>query len=765
MDLKRTSVVAVLLLVLAGCGANPEATKAKLLKSGNEYFEQGKYREAAILYGKAIREDRRFGEAYYRLALAEFELGRILQSIRALQRATELQPKNKDAFVRLSELYLMALVASRGHPNSALITRDLRDLVERAEKEQTDSFEVSRVRGYLALVEGKPAEAVAYFRKALVLQPDNRKLLLALTDALVRAGEGKEAEKLATEAIERDPSDGPFYDTLYLLYLKQHRTNDAERVIKQKCENNPDNINYQLQLAAHYHRLKKPAARDAVLNRLVSNRDKFPDAALRVGGFLVRTGYFDRAIQLYKEGAKADPARKETYQLETVQALIAAGRMQPALLLTEQILKQDPNNAQAKVLRGALRIQGGDPQAARETIHDFEALVAQMPQNPVLRYNFGRAYLTIGDQDKALVQFQEAANLRSDYMAPRFALAQIYMAKAQPAMAAKLAEEILAIDPASVRGRLTRADALIGLRQYHQARADIESVLRENPQQPDAQFLMASLNIAERNYKDAEAALRRLYANSPEDSRGIRGLIAVYIAQGKAKQAQRLLDTELEKNPESRSLHLVAARIAIAGKDYKRAISEYTRVLEQDPNAVDVHIALGTAYYGAGDLEKAESHYRKAIELQPKNITANLRLAMLLGEMDKPEETKKILNAILALAPDNPVALNNMAYLLAGSSSSLDTALTLAQRAIGRAPGNPTIMDTLGWIYLKKNLSGSRPGATIWPWPCSRKATSRRRGGNCARRSATTRRKPRRRRLGTFSASLAGEGDSAVYLR
>jgi hypothetical protein len=64
-----------------------------------------------------------------------------------------------------------------------------------------------------------------------------------------------------------------------------------------------------------------------------------------------------------------------------------------------------------------------------------------------------------------------------------------------------------------------------------------------------------------------------------------------------------------------------------------------------------------------------------------------------------------LMNAILALAPDNPVALNNMAYLLAGSPSSLDTALTLAQRAIGRAPGNPTIMDTLGWIYLKKNLS------------------------------------------------------------
>lgn len=705
MDFKRISAALVFLLVLSGCSMNPERTKAKLLRSGNSYFKNGKYREAAILYSKAIQEDRRFGEAYYRLALAELKIGRVLQSMRALRRATELEPKNKDAFSKLCELYLMALVASRGHSNNSLIERDLRDLLDQAGKERADTFEVLRTRGFLTLFDKKPATAAGFFRKALDLRPADPKLKIALVEALMRAGNDVEAEKVARESIQQDKTNGPIYDLLYRLYLKQHRAGDAEAIVKLKCKNNPGNMNYLIELAAHYHRVNKPAARDEVLQRLTSNPGKYPNAALPVGEFLVRTGDYDRAIRLFRQGAARNPAERADYQLRTVQALVAAGRMQPALRLTEKILQKNPGNNQAKVLREALRLQGGDPQAAKKAIPDFEALVAQMPENPVLRYNFGRAYLMIGDTDKALVQFQEAANRRSDYIAPRLALARIYLFRHQPAMAAKLASEVLTINPSSLQGRLVGASASIAMKEFHQARATIESLLRNNPRQPDARFLMASLNVAERKYGDAEKMLRRLYKDTPQDPRGIRGLVSVYVAQGKAQQAQQLLDGELKKNPDSRNLLLVAARVAMAARNYDRAVSEYSKVLKQDPTSAAVHLALGAAYYQARDLKKAEFHFRKARQLQPDNVTANLRLAMLLAEVGRQQESKKLLQKVLTVAPDNPVALNNMAYMLANSPANLDTALTLAQRAIGRAPDNPTIMDTLGWIYLKKNLS------------------------------------------------------------
>jgi uncharacterized protein HemY len=55
---------------------------------------------------------------------------------------------------------------------------------------------------------------------------------------------------------------------------------------------------------------------------------------------------------------------------------------------------------------------------------------------------------------------------------------------------------------------------------------------------------------------------------------------------------------------------------------------------------------------------------------------------------------------------ENPAALNNLAYLISETpGGDLTQALTLAQKANQKLPQAPEIADTLGWIYLKKNLT------------------------------------------------------------
>ncbi|MCL6506208.1 MAG: tetratricopeptide repeat protein, partial [Bryobacteraceae bacterium] len=60
---------------------------------------------------------------------------------------------------------------------------------------------------------------------------------------------------------------------------------------------------------------------------------------------------------------------------------------------------------------------------------------------------------------------------------------------------------------------------------------------------------------------------------------------------------------------------------------------------------------------------------------------------------------------ILRLEPDSHVDLNNLAYVIADMGGDLDLALTYAQRAKQRLPHSDDVSDTLGWIYIKKNLS------------------------------------------------------------
>ena len=78
---------------------------------------------------------------------------------------------------------------------------------------------------------------------------------------------------------------------------------------------------------------------------------------------------------------------------------------------------------------------------------------------------------------------------------------------------------------------------------------------------------------------------------------------------------------------------------------------------------------------------------------------------MLYESQNKPDIARKYYEQSMRMDPNNALALNNLAYLISQNNGDLDQALTYATRAKQRLPGHPEINDTLGWIYLKKNLT------------------------------------------------------------
>jgi predicted Zn-dependent protease len=66
---------------------------------------------------------------------------------------------------------------------------------------------------------------------------------------------------------------------------------------------------------------------------------------------------------------------------------------------------------------------------------------------------------------------------------------------------------------------------------------------------------------------------------------------------------------------------------------------------------------------------------------------------------------RPIWEQILKINPSHAVALNNLAFIKAQEGVDLDQALTMSQRARQAMPSSPEVSDTLGWIYIKKNLS------------------------------------------------------------
>src|SRR6266567_3195381 len=115
--MKSAKFLLLLLFVIlvASCSRDPKVQAQRYLENGNKFFEKAKYKEASIMYRRALQKDLRFGEAYYRLALADLKLSSYGDAYKTLVRAVDLQPDNADAATKLADLTLLASAQDPGH--------------------------------------------------------------------------------------------------------------------------------------------------------------------------------------------------------------------------------------------------------------------------------------------------------------------------------------------------------------------------------------------------------------------------------------------------------------------------------------------------------------------------------------------------------------------------------------------------------------------------------------------------------------------------
>lgn len=701
----RGGLTVCVLLVSGACTQDPEAAKRNLLVTGNKYFNSGKYKEASILYRKAIQRDRRFGEAYYRLALTELELGRIAEAVAALERATELEPANADAFAKLADLYLAIYFANQSAAEEML--ERLAQLAERGEGSLADSFDLLRVKGFLALHRKQYDEAIAGFQAAARLRPEDGRAALGLAESLAAAGRSEEAERIARAFIENNRSFAGMYDFLYVRYMRDGRTRQAEEILRAKCDHNPAQTDFWLQLAGHYHLAGDRARMSEILRQLLAEPQARPDVYSAVGDFYMRTAQFDQALEIYRKGAEADPKQRLDFERKMVEALAFQGKVGEAFELVERLLRHNPKDNQALAMRGALRLRGGDPKEMDAAIRDFEAALAAMPENAVVRFNLAETYLAKGNSDRAIVEYQEAIRRRPDYLQPRYGLARAHLLKQDYAQALAVADEILALRPDDLRAKLIQSVAWLQLGKLDLARKALEEILQRAPQATEAMFQLAMLNFVEKKYDQAEQWLRRLGEAGPSDRRAVLGLVEVEMARGRRDRAAAILEERIRAEAEDLDWRRAMANVAARMRDFDRAVRQWSFVLSRQPNDGAAHRELGRVYLEQQKLEEAQRHFERAVELVPQDPAANLFLAMTLQARGDPRTAAHYYQRTLDLSPDHPIALNNLAYLLAESGEDLDRALTLAQRARSRAPQNLDIADTLAWVYVKRNLNDS----------------------------------------------------------
>lgn len=711
------------LLLLSGCNQDPKVAGQRLLETGNRYLESGKYKEASIILRRAIQKDRRFAEAYYKLGVAEQHLGRYRQSLGALTRAVELDPVNQDAYGRLADLYLAIYLSNPERYEHFL--EDLQRITESAEQHFPDAFDINRVKAFVALSAKSYEEAFEGFRRANEQRPDDRRVALGLVQAQAGTGDVDGALERARAYVEKDSGFGEMYDFIYIQQAARRDLDAALSTLQQKIANNPDSLLYQLQLARHYLFVRNQEKMNEVLDGIMAADGRFSNPWTSVGEFFLRIRDFDRALSTFRQGAESDPSRALDYRNRIVEVLAIQGRFDEAFREVNETLQGNPEDPTALALRGAIRLRGGDRAEVESATNDFEAALAGKPKNAVLRYNLAEAYRAQGNLDRATLEYKTSIDLRKNYMPPRYRLASLQIQKGDFAGAVATVEEALEYFPNDLRGRMLRASAWIRLGQYQQAKESLEEMVVEAPQARDPKLELARLYLRDKEFAKAEALFRELHEMTPPDERGLLGLADLHILQGAPGRAVSLLEGQLEQGPDR-----VAVRLALGSTYLKlKRFDDALRVLKEaeagHPDDGQLIRMLGGVYYTMGDVAQAQRYLSRAAELLPNDPSPMLYMGMLAERQGAIQQAVERYEEVLELAPDNVVALNNLAYILAETTSDMDRALTLIQKARGLAPADPDIADTLGYVYIKKELPGSalpvlndlvnkRPGVVIW---------------------------------------------------
>jgi tetratricopeptide (TPR) repeat protein len=624
-------------------------------------------------------------------------------AVRALRRAVELEPGNTDAAVKLSDILMVAIGQDRDHGDDLI--KEVKQLADKIVQKDPNSYDGHRLEGQLALLQKDPAGAVKQFELATRAKPGQSDLSLAYFQALISNQQAPEAEKMGLAVIDKNKNFAPMYNVLYVYYMQNKRVPDAERILQRKVENNPQQGNYLVELAAHYLFTKQNDQVDAVMRRL-SDEKQFPEGHLLAGDFLYfRARDFERARAQYEAGEKAFPHDKAVYQKRLVELLTTSGHSQDANQLLATILKESPNDSDAVAMRAALMLVTGDLKQINQAVNDLQSLVAKTPDNHLLRFNLARAYVAKNDMDQARLQLEAAIKSRPDFILARDMLTRIYLNKSDYSKALKEADETIALDKNDLPARLNRSSALMGIGDSQKARQELDNVLSIAPNNMDARYQAGYLAWTEKDYKRAQQVFDDLYKSNPKDARGMIGLVETMASENRMADGIKLLEDAVARQPERRDFRLALANLYVRDQRFDDAANLLHELLKTDPKSGDLLLRLAETERRKGDVNAAIETFRQASQAAPADTRPLLQLGLLMDGTGRRDQAKPIYEQILKIQPDHPIALNNLAFIKAEEGQDLDEALTMAQRARQGLPNSPDVMDTLGWIYLKKNLS------------------------------------------------------------
>jgi len=187
----------------------------------------------------------------------------------------------------------------------------------------------------------------------------------------------------------------------------------------------------------------------------------------------------------------------------------------------------------------------------------------------------------------------------------------------------------------------------------------------------------------------------------PDFIRAINDIVYLHLKANRIDEALSELDRMGNSKSPQDEIHRFRGQVFLAKNDPGSAEQEWRKAIEVNPENYQAYILLGQFFLRQNKIPQAIKEVDQLIAKNNKFTPAYLLKANYLqlsndvsGAIDNYRKT-------LELDPENSIAANNLAWILADNDRNLEEALSLAKAAKKKHPENPEIADTLGWAYYK----------------------------------------------------------------
>ncbi|MEO7245743.1 MAG: XrtA/PEP-CTERM system TPR-repeat protein PrsT, partial [Rubrivivax sp.] len=480
--------------------------------------------------------------------------------------------------------------------------------------------------------------------------------------AHLQAGELELAEKSFAKAAELNPNDTR---SRAALAVGKVLRGDAEAGVTELEALAADDTGTtaDLPLIGSLVRQKDYAGALKAIDALEKKQPDKPVAAnLRARVLLVQgdragaTKAFERALQIQPSFFPAAAA--------LAQLAIADKREGDAKKILADVLKADPRNSQALLANAAMKAREGAPR--EEIIGMFTNVIQIQPTDP----------------------------------APRLALINYALANKDVKAAVDAAQQAVSAIPnnAGLVDALGRAQAAAG--DTNQAVASFNQLARLMPKSPQPYLRLADVHWSAKNRDAAIDALKRALALDADLLPAQRGLIDAYVAGDRKNDALAVARTIQQQRPTEAVNFLLQGGIETSQRQWDRALAIYQTGLKAAPDSTDLATRTHSVLLAQNNPTAADQHAANWLKAHSKDAGFRFYLGDLgLAKRDYAEAERRY-REVMELAPNNALAMNNVAWLMAQAKKP--GAVALAEKANELLPKRPVIMDTLAQALVSE---------------------------------------------------------------